>query len=127
MAERLDRGYRAFPECRERISRLPSTYLRECYYDTVNFDPRALKLAADFAGAGHILAGSDYLHAIGSIAGMKESLTELPVSSAERQRILGENAEELLGVGLRRRGMGRRIEIGFAQSRFGALNGRDDG
>ena len=47
--------------------RPPSTYLKEFYYDTVNFDQGALKLAIEFAGADHILAGSDYPHQIGSI------------------------------------------------------------
>ena len=67
LAERLDRGYEAFPECRANISKPPSEYLRHWYYDTVNFDPRAIELAVEFAGADHILAGSDYPHAIGSI------------------------------------------------------------
>ena len=38
LAERLDRGYEAFAECRANISRAPSTYLKTFYYDTVNFD-----------------------------------------------------------------------------------------
>ena len=41
LAERLDRGYHAFKECRENISRPPSEYLKEFYYDTVNFDINA--------------------------------------------------------------------------------------
>src|SRR6266849_8099088 len=39
LAERFDRGYRAFAECREHIDRPPSEYLRRFYYDTVNFNP----------------------------------------------------------------------------------------
>jgi len=67
IAERLDRGYEAFPECRANLRRPPSTYLKQFYYDTVNFDAGALRLAVEFAGAGHILAGSDYPHRIGSL------------------------------------------------------------
>ena len=67
LAERLDRGYEAFSECRANIPRPPSAYLKQFYYDTVNFDPTAMRLAIDFAGADHILAGSDYPHQIGSI------------------------------------------------------------
>lgn len=96
IAERLDRGWRAFPDCREHITRAPSDYLREFYYDTVNFDPAALRLAVDFAGADHVLAGSDYPHMIGSIALMKQSLAELRVSPEERAKILGRNAAALL-------------------------------
>src|SRR5690606_15823351 len=64
LAERLDRGYHAFEECRASIGQPPSAYLRNFYYDTVNFDPAALRLAIEFAGADHVLAGSDYPHMI---------------------------------------------------------------
>jgi aminocarboxymuconate-semialdehyde decarboxylase len=97
LAERLDRGYRAFKECRAHIDEPPTAYLkRHFYYDTVNFDPGALKLAIDFAGADHILAGSDYPHQIGSIPLMLESLRALPVSEEDRAAILGGNAVRLL-------------------------------
>jgi aminocarboxymuconate-semialdehyde decarboxylase len=98
LAERLDRGYDAFRACRAHISRPPSEYLKTFYYDTVNFDPRALELAVGFAGAGQLLAGSDYPHQIGSIAKMRESLAAIEVSAADRARILGDNAARLLGL-----------------------------
>lgn len=95
VAERLDRGWSAFPDCRAHISEPPSAYLRRFYFDTVNFDVNALRLAVEFAGASQILAGSDYPHQIGSIPSMKESLAALRVSDAERSLILGGNAREL--------------------------------
>lgn len=98
LCERLDRGFEAFPDCRADIQRKPSEYLRRFYFDTVNFDPMAVRLAVDFAGAGQVLAGSDYPHQIGSIAKMKESLTALRVSDSERQQILGENARRVYGL-----------------------------
>ncbi|MGH9483185.1 MAG: amidohydrolase family protein, partial [Terriglobales bacterium] len=51
LAERLDRGYRAFSECRAHLQRPPSEVLKQFYFDTVNFDPKALMLAVEFAGA----------------------------------------------------------------------------
>ncbi|HKV28387.1 MAG TPA: amidohydrolase family protein [Candidatus Acidoferrales bacterium] len=96
IAERADRGFRAFKECRVNISRPPSEYLKQFYYDTVNFDPLALKLAVDFAGVDHVLAGSDYPHQIGSIPLMLESLRGLPIPAADRDKILGGNAARLL-------------------------------
>jgi aminocarboxymuconate-semialdehyde decarboxylase len=99
LAERLDRGYEAFPECRANISKPPSAYLRDWYYDTVNFDPRAIELAVQFAGAGHILAGSDYPHAIGSIPLMMKALKELQLSEQDRAAIFGGNAAKLYNLG----------------------------
>ncbi|HSL81948.1 MAG TPA: amidohydrolase family protein [Thermoanaerobaculia bacterium] len=98
LAERLDRGYHAFRECREHTTRPPSETLKTWYYDTVNFDPRAVKLAVDFAGPTQILAGSDYPHQIGSIPKMLESLKALEATEAERQAILGGNAQKLFGL-----------------------------
>jgi aminocarboxymuconate-semialdehyde decarboxylase len=98
IAERLDRGYRAFRECRAHITRPPSEYLRTFYLDTVNFDPGALRLAIAFAGADHLLAGSDYPHQIGSIPAMLGSIRGLDVSERDRNLILGGNAARLLEI-----------------------------
>jgi aminocarboxymuconate-semialdehyde decarboxylase len=98
LAERLDRGYEAFADCRKNISRPPSSYLKKFYFDTVNFDPRALELAVRFAGASQILAGSDYPHQIGSIPKMLESLKAMRIPEDSRQMILGGNAKRLLGI-----------------------------
>ena len=95
LAERLDRGWKAFPDCRVNIPRPPSEYLRRFYFDTVNFDPAALRLAVDFAGASQLLAGSDYPHQIGSIPQMHSSLSALGVSRQERECILSGNAQRV--------------------------------
>jgi aminocarboxymuconate-semialdehyde decarboxylase len=98
LVERLDRGFHAFKECRAHIDRPPSTYLKEVYYDSVNFDVRALQLAIDFAGADHILAGSDYPHQIGSLKRMLDSIAALDISEEAREGILGGNAARLMAA-----------------------------
>jgi len=98
LAERLDRGYTAFSDCRKDICQLPSTYLKRFYYDTVNFDPRAIELAISFAGVDQILAASDYPHQIGSIEKMLESIQALNVPEESKKKILGGNAARLLGL-----------------------------
>jgi aminocarboxymuconate-semialdehyde decarboxylase len=96
LVERLDRGFHAFKECRANIDRPPSEYLKEFYYDSVNFDCHALQLAIDFAGAYHILAGSDYPHQIGSLRKMLDSIAALDISESDRAAILGGNSARLL-------------------------------
>jgi len=98
LAERLDRGYYAFNECRENISKPPSDYLKKFYYDTVNFDPNALRLAIEFAGIDHLVAGSDYPHQIGSLKQMVTSIEKLSLSEEEKSAIRSGNAARLLGL-----------------------------
>ena len=98
LAERLDRGWRAFPDCRTHVNRPPSEYLKSFYYDTVNFNPAALRLALDFAGPDRLLAGSDYPHQIGSIPLMLETIEKLDLKGDVKEKILGGNAAALLGL-----------------------------
>jgi len=96
IAERLDRGFHAFRECRANIRKPPSEYLKHFYYDTVNFDARALQIAIQFAGVSHLLAGSDYPHQIGSLRFMLDSIRGLAISEEDRAAIFGQNAARLL-------------------------------
>jgi aminocarboxymuconate-semialdehyde decarboxylase len=97
LAERFDRGYEAFPECRKHIRKLPSEYLKtQFYYDTVNFDVQALAFAIGFAGADHVVAGSDYPHQIGSMPKMVASLNQLDLTEEDRDAIMAKNTLRLL-------------------------------
>jgi aminocarboxymuconate-semialdehyde decarboxylase len=98
LVERLDRGYEAYDRCREKLDRLPSEVLKTFWYDTVNFDPRALRLALDFVGPGQILAGSDYPHMIGSLGRMRSSVEALELDAGQARAIMGGNALALLGA-----------------------------
>jgi aminocarboxymuconate-semialdehyde decarboxylase len=96
LAERLDRGYRAFADCRKHIGGPPTDYLKNFYYDTVNFNPSAVRLALDFAGEDRILAGSDYPHQIGSIPLMLQTVRGMDLPELAKAKILGGNACRLL-------------------------------
>jgi aminocarboxymuconate-semialdehyde decarboxylase len=98
MAERFDRGFEAYPACRERCTVPPSEQLRAFYYDTVNFDVSCLHLAREFAGARHLLAGSDYPHMIGSLSRMSASIDAMELPEEDRTRVRGGNAARILGL-----------------------------
>ncbi len=97
IAERLDRGYEAYPEVRQNISERPSFYFkRNCYYDTVAFEPQALQFAINFAGPDHVVLGSDYPHQIGDMDKAVKVIEALPLAAEVRQAVLGGNAQRLL-------------------------------
>ncbi|MBI3732742.1 MAG: amidohydrolase [Chloroflexi bacterium] len=97
IAERIDRGYDAYPEVRKNISQPPSFYFkRNCYYDTVAFYPNALEFAIEFAGTDHVLLGSDYPHQIGDMQKAVTVIENLTLGDEARGKVLGGNARRLL-------------------------------
>ena len=72
--------------------------MKQFYYDTVNFDPDALRLAVGFAGSDHILAGSDYPHQIGSIPMMTQTIREMDLPLSAKEKMFGGNAARLLKI-----------------------------
>ena len=90
--ERLDNGYRLFPDCRKHISRPPSEFARNLYYDTACFYGPALLMAHAIVGAEHLLWGSDDPY-IGADPSHVESL---PIPDGDKRKILGGNAARLL-------------------------------
>lgn len=98
LAERADRGYEAYTECREHITRPPSEYFRRMYYDTVNFNPHAQRLALAFAGPANIVFGSDYPHQVGSVGRALDAVRSLGLDGDQQSAILGGTAASLLGL-----------------------------
>ena len=96
LMERLDNGWRDFPECREKIDELPSVYLKRLYYDTVNFNPHMLMMVREMIGADRMVLGSDYPHLLGSIERAVSSIESLDISDDERQKIFEGTALSIL-------------------------------
>ena len=92
--ERLDNGYRLFPDCRAHITRLPSEYAKRLYYDTCCFYGPALTMAHAIVGADHLLWGSDDPF----ISADAAHVENLPLPREDKEKILGRNAARLLGL-----------------------------
>src|ERR1044072_1916646 len=96
LMERMDNGWRDFPECRTKIDELPSTYLKKLYYDTVNFNPHMLMMVRDMIGANRMVMGSDYPHLLGSIERSVSSIESLEIPEEEKRRIFEGTALSIL-------------------------------
>jgi aminocarboxymuconate-semialdehyde decarboxylase len=93
---RIENCYRAYPECREKISKSPLVYLRKIYFDTVSFYTPALMCAYAFTRGDKLVMGSDYPHVIGDIKRAVTSIDQLRIPSADKKKILGGNLRGLI-------------------------------
>ena len=96
LMERMDNGWRDFPECRTKIDELPSTYLKKLYYDTVNFNPHLLMMVRKMMGADHMVMGSDYPHLLGSIDRAVSSIEGLVIPDDEKRQMFEGTALSIL-------------------------------
>jgi aminocarboxymuconate-semialdehyde decarboxylase len=101
-AGRLDHGFRAAPKLTATATtQLPSTQLKRLFYDTVTHSPDVLRFLLDFAGAEHVVLGSDYPFEMGQPDPVN-FVRDLPGLSAEdAERIISGNMQRLLD-GIRR-------------------------
>lgn len=92
---RMDHAYRAREDCREHISKLPSSYLRKVWFDTLVFDPQELDNLVKTHGVEKLCLGSDYPFDMGEPdpVGFHKNL-----SNEHLPQILGINAAHLLGL-----------------------------
>lgn len=101
LAGRLDLGwsapqYEANPACRANITRAPSTYLKDLYYDTVVAGSGALAFLVDAYGADHVLFGTDFPYEIGDAEGALALPTLQGMPASDREKILSGNALRLM-------------------------------
>ena len=94
MIERLDNGYRNYADCQQNITRLPSEFARNFWYDSCSFFPPFIEMVRQFAGTEKILFGTDYPFIdLGS-----EHLDGMTFTAEERAAIMGGNARQLFGI-----------------------------
>jgi aminocarboxymuconate-semialdehyde decarboxylase len=93
---RLDRNVQNMPDSARNISKRPSEYLSQLYYDTCLYDPATLAALIDRVGPERIVMGSDYPVGEADPIGFVKRCDRL--SESERSGVLGANAERLLGL-----------------------------
>jgi aminocarboxymuconate-semialdehyde decarboxylase len=93
---RLDRGFVQRPEINKVISRPPTEYLKQFYFDTITHDPAVLKSLVELVGADHVLLGSDYPFDMGN-ENPVELVRSANLGRENEKKILVENARQLLG------------------------------
>jgi aminocarboxymuconate-semialdehyde decarboxylase len=96
LMERMDNGFRDFADCRVKIDKLPSVYLKRLCYDTVSFSPHTLTMVRNMVGADHMVMGSDYPHLLGSIDRAVTSIEGLEITGAEKAQIFEGTAMSIL-------------------------------
>ena len=94
LLERLDNGYRLFPDCRKNISKMPSEYAHGLFYDTCSFYGPALMMAHGILGPQQLLWGTDDPF----IGADTSHVDKLDVSAWDKALILGGNAARIFGI-----------------------------
>ncbi len=97
-AARMDHAYGAREDCREHIYKLPSTYLKRFYFDTIVFATDQLEFLAKKYGADHLLLGTDYPADMADFDPVEHVYQCEGFSESDREKICGTNALRLLGL-----------------------------
>ncbi|MFK8031882.1 MAG: amidohydrolase family protein [Gammaproteobacteria bacterium] len=92
---RMDHAYQAREDCCQHITRKPSDFLRQIWFDTLVFDQDQLDELVRTHGADKLCMGSDYPFDMAEPdpVGFHDRL-----DATSRQKILGANAAKLLGL-----------------------------
>lgn len=92
--ERLDNGFRFYTECQEHITKLPSEFAKQFYYDSCSFYGPLLMMAREIVGIDKLMFGTDYPFVDAGLS----HIENLNVPDLEKQQIFGGNAARLLGL-----------------------------
>lgn len=98
---RMERGYTSNAQARSKAVMPPRESFRRLYFDTLVYDPRALRYLVSIAGADHVLFGTDIPFPIADRNAVEETYGALEDLPEEQIRdIFGGNAARLLGFTL---------------------------
>jgi len=92
---RLRHGQHTIPSAGPKLQAEMYDSLRRFYYDTAVHDPAVLRTVVGFAGAEHVLLGSDYPFDMGEL-NPAETVRAAALRDADEAAVLGGNAQRLL-------------------------------
>lgn len=95
---RMDHVYACRPEVRANLSQKPSEYMRRLYFDTVLYDPIEIENLVRHWGCEHVLLGTDWPYNMGEPDPVGLLARCKALKAAERKKIAGLNAAQLLGI-----------------------------
>jgi aminocarboxymuconate-semialdehyde decarboxylase len=99
--DRSDAGCITFPDrCKTvTLKKKPTEYLKDLYYDTIIFNPDALRYLASRVGVGQIMLGTDYPFPWAKGGATVDIILNTPgLSDDDKRAMLGGSAAKLLGL-----------------------------
>jgi aminocarboxymuconate-semialdehyde decarboxylase len=98
---RIRHGWSFQPQARARLREDPEASFKRFFYDTVTHDPAVLRDLVAFAGADHVLLGSDYPFDMAD-ARPADTVAAAGLHPDDERAVLGGNAARLLGLEVQR-------------------------
>jgi len=102
LKQRIENGWgfaKTVPDKKARISKPPSYYLEQLYFEIVSFYKPAIMCSIQCSGVGKLLFGTDYpLYPLGDIPYSIKVMKELDLCQSDREKILGGNARRLFKI-----------------------------
>jgi len=95
---RMDHAWGARSDAQASLPRVPSSYLRQVYVDSVVFTAHQLEHLARVVGSDHILLGTDYPFDMAEYDPLGHLAAVQSFDDATRAEIAGGNAARLLGL-----------------------------
>jgi aminocarboxymuconate-semialdehyde decarboxylase len=93
---RFEHGYRVRPESGAKAQTSPLQLIHRLYFDTITFNPKALRYLIDVVGEGNIVLGSDAPFDMADEAPLKSVESVPNLTNKEREAILSGTARKLL-------------------------------
>lgn len=94
LIERLDNGYRNYADCSQHITRLPSEFAKQFWYDSCSFFPPFIEMTARIVGWDRVMFGTDYPF----IDRGGDHVEELDIDRPTRKQVFGGNACKLFNI-----------------------------